>query len=109
MKRTQYPDFLPVIEPLIGKTVRLRDLLLLVDQIGWAFISFKDEMGKPLRNPFETLALAGKRRVVVTGIHKAKGLYFDSRKGWLKSTVIDVVEKRSVLSVIAQRIKRYFY
>ena len=108
MKKTQYSDFLPVIEPLIGKTVRLRDLLLLVDGVGWAFISFKDETGKLLGNPFETLALAGKRKVLVTGIREVEGLYFDSRKGWLKSTVIDVVEKRSVLSVIVQRIKRYF-
>ena len=107
MKKTQYSDFLPVIKPLIGKTVRLRDLLLLVDEVGWAFISFKDEMGKPLRNPFETLALAGKRRVTVTGIREVDGLYFDSRKGWLKSTVIDVMEKRSVLSIIAQRINHY--
>ena len=107
MKKTQYSDFLPVIEPLIGKTIRLWDLLLLVDGVGWAFISFKDETGKPLRNPFETLALAGKRRVTVTGIREVGGLYFDSRKGWLKSIVIDVVEKRSVLKLIAQRINHY--
>ena len=108
MKKTQYSDFLPVIKPLIGKTVRLRDLLLLVDGVGWTFISFKDELGKPLMNTFETLATAGKREVVIAGIRECEGLYYESQKGWLESAVIDVVERRSVLSVIAQRIKRYF-
>jgi hypothetical protein len=107
MREAQYSDFLPVIKPMIGKTVRLGDLLLLVDGVGWAFIAFKDETGKPLGNPFETLALAGKRKVLVTGIREVGGLYYESQKGWLKSTVIDVVEKRSVLSVIAQCINRY--